>query len=91
MKWIEIIELRSLENEVDAIRQELKGPFSEIDKRDGLKEIRLYHHLLVETDLSVHLYWENKGKNNKKSSLGLRLASALGEFGRVNHSVWIED
>ena len=90
MKWIEIIELRSLKNETDKIKQELRGPFSETDKKNGLKEIRLYYHMLVETDLSIHFYWEHKENKPGKSSLGLRLASAIGELGRVNHSIWIE-
>jgi len=90
MKWIEIIELRSLKNETDMIKQELRGPFSETDKEDGLKEIRLYYHMLVKTDLSIHLYWENKENKPGESALGLRFASALGELGRMNHSIWIE-
>ncbi len=90
MKWIEIIELRSLKNETNKIKQELRGPLSETDKKAGLKEIRLYYHMLVETDLSIHLYWKHKANQPEESSLGLRVASALGELGRVSHSIWIE-
>lgn len=91
MNWIEIIELRSAGNELEALKQTLAGMVSKTDRNGGLKKMSLYHNALVETDISIHIQWETGERAPEKSDLGLRLASALEEFGRVNHSIWIED
>ena len=91
MNWIEIIDLRSAENGREVLKQTLLRPVTKNDQKGGLKEISLYHNASVETDLSIHLKWNAEVKNPKQSGLGLRLASALEEFGRVNHSIWIEE
>ncbi|MBW2034844.1 MAG: hypothetical protein JRI94_14910, partial [Deltaproteobacteria bacterium] len=76
---------------LDMLKHELISIRTETDKRNGLKEIKLYCHASIDTDLSVHLYWEGGDADIHGSALALRLASALEEFGRVNHTVWIED
>ena len=91
IKWLEIIKLRSAGNGLEALTEELLRPVSRADQEKGLKKIRLYRHATIETDLSVHLLWETRPGDVRMSTLGQRLASALGEFGRVNHSVWIEE
>lgn len=91
MKWMEAIDLRTFGNGLDMLKHELISLGTEIDKRNGLKEIKLYCHASIDTDLSVHLYWEGEDADIHGSALALRLASALEEFGRVNHTVWIED
>ena len=53
-------------------------------------EIKLYHHSVVETDLSIHIYWKSELGSQNKSPLGLRLSSALKTLGLLNHSVWVE-
>jgi hypothetical protein len=53
-------------------------------------EVKIYHHSLVETDLSIHIHWESEKERHDKSPLGLRLSSALKPLGLLNHSVWVE-
>jgi hypothetical protein len=91
MNWIEIIELRSAGDELEALKQTLTRMVLKADRNGGLQKIALYHNALVETDISIHLQWETGKKTPAKSNLGLRLTSALDEFGRVIHSIWIED
>jgi hypothetical protein len=53
-----------------------------------LVEIKVYHHSVVETDLSIH--WKSEPGSQDKSPLGLRFSSALNPLGLLNHSVWVE-
>jgi hypothetical protein len=94
MKWVEIITLRSPGNiNRELIDELLKG----VDESDAvtdtskhLVEIKIYRHTVVETDLSIHIYWESEKEGQCESPLGLRLCSALKPWGLLNHSVWIE-
>ena len=94
MKWVEIITLRSpLKINGQFIDELLNG----VDESDSptvtpehLVEIIIYHHSVVETDLSIHIFWESEKENQDKTPLGLKLSSALKPLGLLNHSVWIE-
>jgi hypothetical protein len=94
MKWVEIITLRSLGNiNRELIDELLKG----VDESDAatdtskhLVEIKIYRHTVVETDLSIHIYWESEKESQCESPLGLRLCSALKPWGLLNYSVWVE-
>lgn len=94
MKWIEIITLRSPTNInkqfVDELLKEVAGSDSLTDAPKHLVEIKTYHHSVVETDLSIHIYWESEPGSQNKSPLGLRFSSALRNLGLLNHSVWVE-
>ena len=94
MKWVEIISLRCASNiDTQFVNELLKG-ISESDAATDAPEhlvgIRGYHHSVVETDLSIHLYWESESGSQDKSPLGLRFAYALRDLGLLNHSVWVE-
>lgn len=90
MKWIEIISLRSfsgvnLQLADELLRQALK------QKESGLPAIiRIYHSCTVETDLSIHIYWETEAQYPCESPLGRQLSYALKGLGLLNHSVWAE-
>ena len=94
MKWVEIISLRCAGNiETRFIDELLKGVSesdSPTDTPTQLVEIKIYRHSVVETDLSIHIYWKSEPRSQSKSSLGLRLSSALKNLGLLNHSVWVE-
>ena len=94
MKWVEIITLRSPGNVnrelVDELLKGVGESDSPTDTQKHLLEIKTYYHSEVETDLSIHIYWESEARNRQKSPLGLRIFSALRSMGLLNHSVWIE-
>ena len=94
MKWVEIITLRSPSKIngqfIDELLKGVGESDSPTDKLKHLLEIKTYYNSVVETDLSIHIYWESEAGNQHKSPLGLRISSALGSMGMLNHSVWIE-
>jgi len=94
MKWVEIISLRCATNiDTPFVNELLKGiseSDSATDTPEHLVKIRVYHHSIVETDLSIHIYWESESGSQDKSPLGLRFSSALRDLGLLNHSVWVE-
>lgn len=94
MKWVEIITLRSPGNInkelVDELLKSVDDYDATTDTPKHLVEIKIYHNSVVETDLSVYIYWESEKESQDKSSLGLRFASALKPLGLLNHSVWVE-
>ena len=94
MKWVEIITLRSPSEIngqfIDELLNEVGKSDEATDTRKHLIEMKIYHHSVVETDLSIHIYWESEPGSQDKSPLGLRLSYVLKPLGLLNHSVWVE-
>ncbi len=90
MKSVEIITLQSAAKVMKSIRGEFRALMTDINQRHDSIRVTLYRRSALATDLSFHIHQESKEGEVKESVLGLRLASALGEFGRVSHSVWTE-
>jgi hypothetical protein len=90
MKWVEIITLRSPTRINTQFVDELLKQADKADIPKHLVEIRIYHHSVVETDLSIHIYWRSEPGSQNKSPLGLKLSYALRNLGLLNHSVWVE-
>jgi len=90
MKWVEIITLRSPTRINTQFVDELLKQVDKFDPPKHLVEIRTYQHAIVETDLSIHIYWESEPGSQHKSPLGLKLSYALKDLGLLNHSVWVE-
>jgi hypothetical protein len=90
MRWVEIITLRSLKNiNIQSVDELLKG-VGKSDTPKDLLEIRMYQHSILETDLSIHIYWETKPQHRRESPLGQQFSYALKGLGLLNHSVWVE-
>ncbi len=90
MKWLEIIELRTVACNRKLLEMEMKELIIELDKETKKQQIKTYSRVMVNTDFSIHLFHDSKNGENGGSELGIRLSSALKEFGLVNHSIWIE-
>ena len=90
MKWLEIIELRSVNSNRELLESQLQKLINEVEKEAKKQAIKVYSRVMVDTDFSIHLFHDSKKVENSGSPLGLRLASALKEFGLVNHNIWIE-
>jgi len=91
MKWIEIIKLRVAESNRESLDQELAEIISGVNLEQGLGEIKLYRHVVVDSDLSIHLYWESERPAPQGSAAGLCLMHLLKAFGLISHSVWFEE
>ena len=90
VNWIEIIELRAYRFKPETLR-ELKQAIVENEQDERLKAFQIYQNASVETDTAIHIHWKTKEGCIKKSSLGLRIALALKDFGQANHTIWIEN
>jgi hypothetical protein len=89
MKWLEVIKLRSAGKD-SRLLEELLLSVEKFDQ-SGLVEMKTFHHAALDSDWSIHLHWESEFPEENGSSLGLRLAKTLKEFGLVDHSIWIEE
>ena len=90
MKWLEIIELRSVNCNRELLELQLQNFIHEIEKKSDQNVIKVYNHVALEGDFNIHLCHDSDKIQNCGSPLGLHLASSLKEFGLVNHSIWIE-
>lgn len=87
MNWLEVIKLRSAGIGSPSLDELLMSMVQSAQSK--LAEIKIYRHAFLDTDLSVHLYWNSERPEQNGSAPGLRLAQALKDFGLVDHSVWI--
>lgn len=90
MKTVEIITVRLDPRREEPLVRELRTTLETMRLSDDRVTVELYRHAMVKTDLSIHLRSESPRTDGLPSVLGRRLASALREFGPVNHAAWIE-
>jgi hypothetical protein len=80
MKWVEIITLRSPsrinEQFIDELLKWVGESDSPTDMPKHLVKIKIYHHSVVETDLSIHIFWESETGSQNKSPPGLSVCFA---------------
>jgi hypothetical protein len=91
MNYLEIIELRSSNEDHEILSEKLTGFVNDLNKEYGNFTVKLYRHLTVETDWSVHIHIQTEINFTSLNQMGQRVASALQEFGLVYHSVWLEE
>lgn len=91
MKWIEIITVRTAGTPGTKVVADILRGIGANAGREKPVMVKLFSHATVESDLSIHIQWEASRMDHRKSSIGLELAGLLGDFGLVNHSVWIEE
>ena len=91
MNYLEIIELRSSNEDHEILYEKLTGFVNDLNKEYENFTVKLYRHLTVETDWSVHIHIQTEINLTSLNQMGQRVASALKEFGLVYHSVWLEE
>ena len=91
MKTVEIITVRLDPRRKEPLLGELLATLESQKLSDDQVIVEIYRHATVETDLSVHLHSESPQARILSSDLGRHLASALREFGPINHSAWVEE
>ena len=90
MSGLEIIRFRTTATETSQILATLRHLLDQTKKEKSCDEIKMYQRTFVDTDLSIFIYHSNPMVEKGGSSLGLRITSALQEFGMVNHTTWSE-
>ncbi len=91
MKWVEVICLRSVENRRELLDEFFRLHSETNERRRGLHKMSQYLNAFVENEICFHLQWEADTATPGKSDFGIELAAAFETFGRVYHTVWIED
>jgi hypothetical protein len=89
MRWVEIITLRSPAEVNTQLLDELLQQALKANTEHPV-EIRMYQHSILETDLTIHIYWETKPQHRRESPLGQQFSYALKGLGLLNHSMWVE-
>lgn len=88
MTWLEIISIRTAgvtesANVFNLCRQSFQSIVHE-----KLMKLTVYCNAMYATDISIHIQW--KSDPGSRSILGREVSAALGRFGLVNHTLWIE-
>ena len=90
MRWIEIIEIRSLSNKNALLELDLPAIMRELKVEQEPDSIEMYCHGEMETDWSIHFRYTSDSNQVSRSLFGLRFVSLLKEFGFVHNSIWKE-
>ena len=84
MKWVEIATLRSPGNinreVVDGLLKGVGECDSPTDTPRPLVEIKTYHDSVVETDLSIQIYWIRRGESAQESAWEKNRLHALSDW-----------
>ena len=87
MKWLEVIEIRTVESNHKLVKKELTALIKKVNKESDQQIIKLYVHANLKTDICIHIIHDTAKCENRGSELGLSIASNIKEFGLVNHYV----
>ena len=90
MNWLEDIHFRATERLTEQFEHSVHYLINEAKQEGVCDKISIYKRAHVETDMCIHLHHDTMSVAKNGSPLGLRIASALREFGMVNHTVWGE-
>lgn len=90
MRYIEIIEIRSLSIKKALLEMNLKAVMADSEAEKKPHQIEIYRHGELESDWSIHLHYLSDSNQAGKSLFGVRFASLMKEFGFVHHSIWQE-
>jgi len=89
MNWIEVIQIRVSGKDHGILKPKLDQLIKEVNQGTDHKLV-VYRQLDLHSDIRIHLIHSTIKVEKNGSSLGLRLVSALKEYGLVNHNVWLE-
>jgi len=90
MNRVEIIHLRMNGSHSRKAAKDLLATALKIDQDEISQSVKIYRHQSIEGDLCVILDWKSADMVRSYSDLGLQLTSSLKEFGRVDHTIWVE-
>jgi hypothetical protein len=91
MAWLEIIEIRAVGSNRDILESQLQDLIKDVNQDENLQTIKVFRHVMLETDFSIHLLHDSHKADTKCSSICSRLVPSLKDFGLVNHTIWIEN
>lgn len=86
MSHLEIVHLRASGESVEALGQRIEA--SLMARQEGAETVVVYRQNGLGTDLAVHVHHPAATQGKRPSAIGLRLASALRDYGLVEHTYW---
>jgi hypothetical protein len=89
MKWVELIELRSIDRDLQMLKGELQNLIESVNQQTEQANLLVFHRALIHTDFCIQILHDSSEVKNQGSRLGLRIASSLKSYGLVYHSIWI--
>jgi len=89
-KWLEIIELRTGNNNTERLESILHTLVKSFDEGKNQGKIKIYRGNAIHSDYSIHLLHKSNMPDTTGSPLGLHLTTSLKQFGLLNHQVWHE-
>ena len=90
MAWLEIIEIRAVGSNQILLESRLQDLLDELNQETSLLAVKVYSHVLLQTDFSIHLFHASPKADRSCSPICARLIPSLKGFGLVNHTVWVE-
>ncbi|MCP4599899.1 MAG: hypothetical protein GY847_05045 [Proteobacteria bacterium] len=88
MKILEIIQLRSAAYPIKSLGWEIKESIRAAAEKTDI--ITIYRRDRLDSDLAIHIHRHEESEKGGPSKLGVRLASALKDYGLVEHTLWEE-
>ena len=90
MRWIDIITLRSSTTSLESLNNEVLLSIINNMPERSLKGSKIYRRYAMDSDLSIHLFWDSENIEQKENILVQHLIQFLKQYGLVNHSIWVE-
>ncbi|THB76447.1 MAG: hypothetical protein D6B25_09725 [Desulfobulbaceae bacterium] len=91
MKWLEVIHLRSTEQDPTLVDNILQQLIEEVHRKKGKGVVQLYKRASVASDVALQIRHDSEQVSLPGSKLGLNLANALKPYGMLNHTIWVLD
>ena len=88
--YLEIIELRTSGRNRQKLESVLEELLAGLNADAEQEQVKVYRSRSIESDYCLHLHFQAENSNREGSPLGLRMVSALQEYGLVHHSIWCE-
>ena len=88
MKWIEVIHLRSIEQNSEKLETVLHHFLNSDISDKGLSGIDLLRRESIKSDICIQLHHEVEKLVVPGSRVGIHLAKKLEAFGMINHTLW---
>ena len=85
---LEIIHLRSSTRAIEDLVEPIKGSIPAGEMKAAI--VSIYRRRGLVTDVAIHIHHDDAAEEKAPCDLALHLASALRDFGLVEHTVWDE-
>jgi hypothetical protein len=90
MRWLEIIELRTVNGSHQEFEYQLKNMLENFHDTAADFTVDVFNRFGLESDISIHLMHHADKPDINRSPEGMQLTDALKKFGLVNYSIWID-